>query len=108
MSAAAAPNPIMSFVPMIAIFAIFYFLVIRPQQRQASVLKQMLNDLKTGDRVLTQGGIYGVVAALRGDVVQLKIAENVKVEIARSAITQVTPNVANNVITPEVVGNPNS
>ncbi|MFA5139476.1 MAG: preprotein translocase subunit YajC [Elusimicrobiota bacterium] len=76
------------FVPTIAIFLIFYFLVIRPQQKQMSEHKKMLEALKKGDRVLTSGGVYGTVVSLRGPDVELKVAENVKLLVARSAISQ--------------------
>jgi preprotein translocase subunit YajC len=69
------------------LFAIWYFLVIRPQQQQRKKLQQMLGNLKTGDRVVTSGGIYGTIVGFRNGVVQLQIANQVKVELARSAIT---------------------
>ena len=86
---APAPNPILSFVPMIVVVLILYVLIIRPQQKQAKEQRNMLNALKTGDRVLTQGGLIGVIAGIKGTVVQLKVAENVRVEVTRSAITQI-------------------
>ena len=76
------------FIPTIAIFLIFYFLVIRPQQKQQSEHKKMQEGLKKGDRVLTSGGVYGTVVSLRGPDVELKVAENVKLLVARSAISQ--------------------
>ena len=82
------PSPIAGFVPLIAIFLIFYFLVIRPQQKQQAELKKMLEGLKRGDRVLTSGGLYATVVALRGPDIEAKLAENVKVIIARSAVTR--------------------
>src|SRR5579872_3905966 len=80
-------NPLLNFMPMIVICGILYMLVIRPQQRQAKEHRKMVDRLKNGDRVLTQGGIYGTVVSLKGAVVQVKIADNVKVEVSRSAIT---------------------
>ena len=71
------------------LFAIWYFLVIRPQQQQRKKLQEMLAALKTGDRVVTSGGIYGTIVGFRNGVVQLQIASQVKVEMARSAITGV-------------------
>ncbi len=71
------------------LFLIWYFLVILPQQRNRRKTQQMLSNLKTGDRVITSGGIYGSITGFRGDVVQMQIANQVKVEIARSAITGV-------------------
>jgi preprotein translocase subunit YajC len=69
------------------LFLIWYFLVILPQQRNRRKTQDMLANLKTGDRVLTSGGIFGLITGFRGDIVQLQIASQVKVEIARSAIT---------------------
>ena len=69
------------------LFLIWYFLVILPQQRNRRKTQQMLSNLKTGDRVLTTGGIYGLITGFRGDIVQVQIANQVKVDIARTAIT---------------------
>jgi preprotein translocase subunit YajC len=71
------------------LFLICYFLVIMPQQRQKRKTQEMLANLKTGDRVLTNGGIYGSVVGFHGEVVQLQIASQVKVEVARSAVAGV-------------------
>ena len=71
------------------LFLIWYFLVILPQQRNRRKTQQMLSNLKTGDRVITSGGIYGLITGFKGDIVQMQIANQVKVEIARSAITGV-------------------
>lgn len=86
---AASPSPIMSFVPMIVVVAILYFLIIRPQQKQAQEHRRMVDNLKNGDRVITQGGIHGTVTGIKGAVVEVKIAENVKVQVNRTAISQV-------------------
>jgi len=67
--------------------AIWYFLIIRPQQQQRRKVQDMLANLKTGDRVVTSGGLYGTVVAFRDGVAQLQIASQVKVDVARSAIT---------------------
>lgn len=85
------PNPMMSLVPIAAMFLIFYFLIIRPQQKQAAEHKKMLDALKKGDRVLTSGGLYGTIVGFRDNDLEVKIAENTKVLIARSAITKVLP-----------------
>jgi preprotein translocase subunit YajC len=74
-------------LPIAAIFAVFYFIVIAPANKQRKKTQEMLSALKKGDRVVTQGGIYGTVQGVEPDVVYLKIAENVKVKMARSAIT---------------------
>lgn len=78
----------LQFLPFVLIFGIFYFLVILPQQRQRRKTQDMLSNLKTGDRVVTGGGIFGTVVGFRGEsVVQLQIASQVKVDVARSSIT---------------------
>jgi preprotein translocase subunit YajC len=76
-------------LPIAAIFLVFYFLVIAPANKQRRKTQEMLNSLKKGDRVVTSGGIYGTIQGVESDVVYLKIAENLKVKVARSAITSV-------------------
>lgn len=78
---------IANFLPIIAIGLVFYFLVIAPANKQRKKTAEMLSALKKGDRVLTTGGIYGTVQGVEPDAVYLKIAENVKVKVARSAIS---------------------
>ena len=65
---------------------IFYFLMIMPAQRRQKKVAQMLKDLKTGDKVITNGGIYGTIVGLDPDAVQLRIAEQVKIRVSRNAI----------------------
>jgi len=74
-------------LPLALIAPIWYFLVIRPQQQQRRKLQDMISNLKTGDKVVTSGGIYGTVVGFRDSVVQVQIASQVKVDMARSAIT---------------------
>ncbi len=76
-------------VMMVIVMGIFYVMLILPQQRQRKKLQEMLGALKAGDKVITNGGIYGTINGLDGDTVILKIADQVKIRIARSAITQV-------------------
>ena len=73
------------------LFAIWYFLVLRPQSQQRKKLQDMLANLKTGDRVVTSGGIYGTIMGFRNGTVQLQIANQVRVDCARSAITGMAP-----------------
>ena len=80
-------NTLVSFVPIVAMVAIFYFLVIGPANKQRKKTQQMLSALKKGDRVLTTGVIYGTVQGVEPEAVYLKIAENVRVKVARSAIS---------------------
>lgn len=89
--AASAPpiNPIMNFMPFILIFIIFYFLLMRPQQKRQQELQKMIADLKKGDKVTTVGGILGVIHSIQDDYVVLRIGdnENSKVEVLKSAVS---------------------
>jgi preprotein translocase subunit YajC len=80
---------IANLLPIVAIGLVFYFIVIAPANRQRRKTAEMLNSLKKGDRVITTGGIYGTVQGVEADVVYLKVAENVKLKIARSAVSGV-------------------
>jgi preprotein translocase subunit YajC len=86
-----ATNPLLQLVPLVLIFALFYVLLIVPMRKKQRALQQLLADLKKGDRVITNGGLYGEVGAVVGDAVILKIAENVKVKVAKSAISGFEP-----------------
>jgi len=74
---------------MIIVMGIFYVMLILPQQRQRKKVQAMLQALKSGDKVITSSGIYGTVNGIDGDTIILKIADQVKIRIARSAIAQV-------------------
>ena len=80
------PGGIALFLPLILIMVIFYFLMILPAQRRQKKVNEMLGALKNGDKVITNGGIYGTIVGLEGDTVQLRIAEQVKMKVARNAI----------------------
>jgi preprotein translocase subunit YajC len=73
--------------PMLLIFVIFYVVLMLPMQRQRKALQQLIENVKKGDRVITTGGLYGEVTAVEGATVMLRIADNVRVRIAKSAIT---------------------
>src|SRR5262245_56968814 len=88
-AAPAGTGGILAMVPYVLMFAIFYFVLIAPMRKQHKKTKDMLAALKKGDRVLTSGGIYGQVAQIEDQVVWVKIADTVKVKMARSAITGV-------------------
>ncbi|MEJ2313916.1 MAG: preprotein translocase subunit YajC [Nitrospirota bacterium] len=79
-------SPLAGFLPLIIIFVIFYFLLIRPQQKRAKEHKEMLAAVKKGDKVVTSGGIYGLVEDVGQNTVTLKIAENVRVKFGKSYI----------------------
>lgn len=89
---AAAPppaSPLLGFVPMLLILVAFYFILIAPMRRRQRELQRTVDALQKGDRVVTSGGIHGEVAGLEGQVAILKIADQVKVKVSKSAITQV-------------------
>ncbi len=86
MPSAGAGSSFVSFIPLILIFVVFYFLLIRPQQKQAKEHQQFLNDLKSGNKVITKGGIHGTITGLTETVVTLEIAQDVRVKVSRSAI----------------------
>jgi len=81
-----AGNGLIAFLPLAIIMVIFYVLLILPAQRRQKKTQAMLTELKTGDKVVTSGGLYGTIASLDGDSLQLRIADQVKVKVARSAI----------------------
>ncbi len=83
------PNPIFSMMPLVLMFVVLYFLMIRPQQKKAKELKKMLEGVHKGDKVVTAGGICGMIANVKDDIVTIKIADNVKVDFIKSSITQV-------------------
>ncbi len=87
-AAGAAPpgGGLMSFLPLILIFAVFYFLLIRPQQKKAKDHQAFLSNLKKGDLVVSSGGIQGTVTGLTDTVVTLEIADNVRVKVSRQYI----------------------
>jgi len=88
-SSGGAGAALFQFLPILAIGAVFYFLVIAPANKQRKKQQEMISSLKKGDRVLTTGGIYGTIQGVEAEVVYLKIAENVKVKVARSAVSGV-------------------
>lgn len=92
-AAAGAPNSGQSmlemFLPMVIIMAIFYFMLIRPQQRKEKERLKMIEAIKTGDRILFAGGILGTVTNVKDQVLVVRIAENTKVEAMRSSVSRV-------------------
>ena len=82
-------NPILSFLPLVAIIAIFYFLIIRPQSRKQKETQKMISALKKGDRVITIGGVHGVIQTVKENTVIIKVDENVKLEFNRGAVASV-------------------
>ncbi len=93
-----------SFIPLIVIFGIFYFLVIRPQQKRAKEHDEQLKALKKDDKIISTGGIYGTITAVRENILEVKIADNVKVQMARSAVSDIVKDeVKTEVVTPTIV-----
>ena len=92
-SAPAAPfgSDLMAFLPMVAIFVVFYFLLIRPQQKKAKEARAMLEALQKGDEVVTAGGLLGRIAKLGEQYVTVEIAPNTEITVQRAAIAQLLP-----------------
>lgn len=83
------PSPFVSLLPLILIFVIFYFLLIRPQAKRAKEHRAMVEALKAGDEVLTSGGLYGRVTRVGDDRVTLEIAEKTRVQVSRESVAKV-------------------
>lgn len=86
---AAQANPLVSFMPLILMFIVFYFLMIRPQQKRQQETQKMIENLKKGDKVVTSGGVMGTITSMQNDYVVLKVgdSETTKVEVLKNAIT---------------------
>lgn len=82
-------SALVQFVPLIAIFAIMYFLMIRPQQKRMKQHREMVAALKKGDQVVTQGGLIGKVVTARDDELEVEISQGVRVRVVRGTIAQV-------------------
>jgi len=78
-----------AFVPLILMFAIFYFLLIRPQQKKAKLHKAMLAAVKKGDKVVSAGGLHGVITGIADDVITMEIAPKIRVKVSRGSISGV-------------------
>ena len=87
-----ASGGILSFLPLSLILGIFYLIVFLPARRRQKKLQEMIDNLKSGDKVVTSGGIYGTIVGFKDDRIQLRIAENVKVELSRNAVTALQGN----------------
>jgi len=80
-------NAIVSLLPFLVILVIFYFLLIRPGQTRQKKLQQMIDNLKMGDKIVTNSGIYGTIMGFKNDRIQVRVAENVKIEMSRNAVS---------------------
>ena len=83
-----AVNPLVGFLPLIIIFGIFYFLLILPQQKKQKTHQMMLQNLRQGDKVVTIGGIFGKIVSIKGEVITLEIANQVRIDVVRSGISR--------------------
>jgi preprotein translocase subunit YajC len=81
-----AAGGLAGFLPIIILFAIFYFLLIRPQQKKAKEHREMISNLKKGNRIVTSGGIYGTIIAIDDTTIGLEIAEKVKIKLSRGNV----------------------
>ena len=82
-------NMVQMMMPMLIIFVIFYFMMIRPQQRKEKERKQMIDNSKSGDRIMFGGGLLGIVTNVKDNTFIVKIADNVKIEITKASVTNV-------------------
>jgi len=88
---AAQPNAVMQFLPLIIIFVIFYFLLIRPQMKRAKEHKKLVSELGTGDEVVTNGGLLGRITKVGESFITVELADNVQIKVQRHAIASVMP-----------------
>jgi preprotein translocase subunit YajC len=85
---AQAPGGIVSILPLIFILGIFYLIVFLPARRRQKKLQEMIDNLKSGDKVVTSGGIYGTIVGIKDDRIHLRVPpDNVKIELSRNAVT---------------------
>ena len=81
-----AGNPLVQLIPFALVLAIFYFIILLPMKKRQKKVQAFLSSLKVGDRVITSGGIYGSITKINDQTLQLQVAQNVRLEVARSAI----------------------
>ena len=84
---ATQPSALINLLPIAFMFVIFYLIVFLPARNRQKKVQQMVTNLKTGDKIVTTGGIYGTIVGFKDDRIQVRIAENVKVEMSRNAVT---------------------
>ena len=88
---AAPQGGLMSFLPLIVIFAVFYFMLIRPQMKRSKEHRQLVSQLAKGDEVVTNGGLLGRITDVSETFITLEVAENVKIKLQRQAVASVMP-----------------
>jgi preprotein translocase subunit YajC len=84
-------SQLMGFLPLILLFVVFYFLLIRPQQKKAKQQKTFLENLKKGDEVVTSGGLYGKITGITNETVTIEVAEKIRVRVLKSAVVMNAP-----------------
>jgi preprotein translocase subunit YajC len=82
-------NPIASLLPFVLMFVVLYLLILRPQMKKQKAQQRMIDELEKGDEIVTSGGIHGSIVNLKDDIIVVKIAENVKIELSRGAVSRV-------------------
>ena len=88
---ASSQGGLMSFLPLILIFAVFYFMLIRPQMKRAKEHKKLVSELSKGDEVVTNGGLLGKITDVSDSFVTLELADNIEIKLQRHAVTNVMP-----------------
>ncbi len=91
-AAAPQPSPLMSLLPIILIFAVFYFLIIKPQKQKQAAHQKMMEALKKNDEIITIGGIYGTVVNVKEKTVTVRIADTARIELQKSAVAGLRKN----------------
>ncbi|MCC5805866.1 MAG: preprotein translocase subunit YajC [Opitutales bacterium] len=81
-----APNPFIQFLPFILLIAAFWFLLIAPQRKKQKEHARMISELKTGDKVVTSGGIFGTISGVRPDRFQIKVDDNTRIDVLKSFV----------------------
>lgn len=82
-------NPIASLLPFALMFLVLYLLILRPQMKKQKNQQKMIDELEKGDQIVTSGGIHGSIANIKDDIIVVKIADNVKIEVSRAAVSRV-------------------
>ncbi len=82
-------NPIASLLPFVLMFLILYLLILRPQMKKQKAQQRMIDELEKGDQIVSSGGIHGVIQGIKDDIIVVKVAENVKMELSRNAVSRV-------------------
>lgn len=85
----AGGNPLLGMLPFVLMFVVLYMLILRPQIKKQKAQQQMIDELKKGDHIVTSGGIHGTILNIKDDVLIVRIADGVKVEVSRSAVSRV-------------------